>query len=220
MSSHYHCHIDNSKRTLLVIIITIITMLLEITYGFLTNSIALLADGWHMATHTLALGITYATYLVIKHFQKKKQKQKFLYLSEKISSLGGYTSSLLLFITAIWIIFEAITRFFEPLKISFDEAIWVAIIGLFVNLISIFIMGFKNHTFTKDYNYKAAYLHILTDIMTSIFAIIALMGGKYLGWFILDPITGIIAGIVILKWSLSLTKHTMCLLLDLKSVQN
>lgn len=209
---HHHHTIENANRTLYVIIFTIITMIAEVAYGFITNSMALLSDGWHMGTHALALGITFVAYVFM---HKIKDHAKAHHVSEKISSLGGYTSSLFLLLTAVWIIFESITRFFNPLEIHFNEAILVAIIGLVVNLSCVFIMEFKNDGHDKDYNYKAAYLHIITDAMTSVFAIFALILGKYFGWTLLDPTIGILAGILILKWSIDLIKNTTTVLLDL-----
>ncbi len=210
---HCHNHVENANRTLAIIIITIVTMFAEVLYGFLTNSMALLSDGWHMGTHALALAITYVAYVFIN---KIKNHEHAGTVSEKITSLAGFTSSLFLLITAVWIIFESATRFVKPLEISFNEAILVAIIGFVVNVVCIFIMEFKNDKDNKDYNYKAAYLHILTDVMTSIFAIAALLTGKYLGWVLLDPIIGILGGVLILRWSVQLIKDTTTVLLDLK----
>lgn len=216
MSHHRNLHnIENEKRTLLVIILTVIMMFAEIFYGYITNSMALLSDGWHMGTHALALSITYIAYIFINKIKSKNNSDIVI---EKISSLGGYTSSLFLLVTALWIIFESISRFVLPLEISFNEAILVAVIGLIVNLVCVFIMEFKNKQQKKDYNYKAAYLHILTDIMTSVFAIIALLTGKYLGWTILDPIIGIAGGLIIMKWSVGLLSKTSRILLDLKFI--
>lgn len=216
MHDHKHQHhhsIENANRTLLVVILTIITMIIEIAYGFKTNSMALLSDGWHMGTHALSLSVTFVAYIFINKIKNHT-------VSDKISSLAGYTSSLFLLLTAIWIIFESITRFINPIEISFNDAILVALIGFSVNLICIFIMEFKNSTKDEDYNYKAAYLHILTDVMTSVFAIFALLTGKYLGWTLLDPIIGIVGGIVIFNWSIGLIKNTTSILLDLKILKD
>ena len=217
--NHHHHHIKNANRTLFVIIITLITMFAEVLYGFLTNSMALLSDGWHMGTHTLALAITYIAYIFIGRIKAQKHacSQE---VSEKISSFSGYTSALFLLCSALWIIFESLTRCINPLEISFNEAILVASIGLIVNLICIFVMEFKNHQREEDYNYKAAYLHILTDVMTSVLAIIALLSGKYLGLASLDPIIGLFVGLVILRWSIQLIKSTSVVLLDLKLLRN
>ena len=137
-------------------------------------------------------------------------------VSSKISAFAGYTSSLFLLVTAIWIIIEAGERLLNPLKISFNEAILVAVIGLIVNLVCVVIMEYGNKHKDEDYNFKAAYLHILTDALTSVFAIVALFAGKYIGWTFLDPIMGFVGGALILKWSIGLIKDTSKILLDLK----
>ncbi len=222
MGEHEHHHnyvhaADNSQRTLLVILVTLATMVAEVTYGFLTNSMALLSDGWHMGTHALALGITFVAYWYIKKIQQQASVQADV-ISQKVSSLAGYTSSLFLLLSAIWIVFESMERFFKPLQIEFNEAILVASIGLFVNIICILIMEHGHDKKAEDYNYKAAYLHILTDVMTSVFAIVALVAGKYLGWVMLDPIIVLLGGLVILKWSEGLIKDTTKILLDAREI--
>lgn len=227
MSKHKHeiCN-ENEKKTLVVIIFTIITMVAEIIYGYITNSMALLADGYHMGTHALALGLTYAAYVLTR---KLEDSNIFKNGTDKIGTLAGYTSSLFLGLTGIWILIEAFERFIHPLNINFDDAILIAIIGLTVNTICIFIMEGKHkhchneeehHSHEKedceDYNYKAAYLHILADALTSVLAIIALLAGKYLNVTYLDPIIGFIGGILILKWAIGLLKDTTKILLDMK----
>lgn len=211
--NHFHCHNHhekNEKKTLIVIIITLITMFLEISYGYYTKSMALLADGWHMGTHALALFLTLAAYFFVRFFNNSKL---FPNGTRKIPVLAGYTSSLFLGLTGLVVIYESILRFFNPMTISFNTAIFVAIIGLIVNGICIFIMENKNHE--NDYNFKAAYLHILADALTSVFAIIALIAGKFFGLYFLDTIMGLIGGLLILKWSIGLIKDTSIILLDM-----
>ena len=204
-----HCHEishENERKTLIVIIVTLLAMSAEIGYGYFTNSMALLADGYHMGTHALALGLTFAAYILVQKFK-----------SEKIGTLAGYTSSLFLGFTGIWIIIEAIQRLINPLVIKFEEAIVVAIIGLLVNVICIFIMEGKKHNHTEhniDYNFKAAYYHILADALTSILAIGALIAGKFLHFIYFDPIIGILGGILIIKWAIGLLKDTVVLLIQ------
>ena len=218
--AHEHSHAvnnDNERKTLFVIIITLITMTMEITYGYITCSMALLADGYHMGTHAVALGLTYIAYLLIKKF---KNSPHFPNGTDKIGTLTAYTSSLFLGFTGIWIIVEATQRLFLPKEIQYGEALLVAIIGLIVNTLSIIVMEYKgnkeNHCSEEDYNFKAAYYHILADALTSILAISALVIGKYFGIFYLDPIIGILGGILILKWTAGLLKHTTKLLIDMK----
>ncbi len=204
MSHNHRISNRNEKRTLIVIIFTVIAMFAEIVYGYFTNSMALLADGYHMGTHALALGLTFAAYILMRKFN-----------TEKIGTLAGYTSSLFLGFTGLWIIAEAVHRFFNPLEIRFEEAIIVAIIGLIVNVVCILIMECKHHH-EIDYNFKAAYLHILADALTSILAIGALFAGKYFHFIYFDPLIGILGGILILKWAAGLLKDTVVILIDLK----
>ena len=171
---------ENERKTLFVIIITVLTMIAEIVYGYITNSMALLADGYHMGTHALALGLTYAAYVIAR---KLEDSPLFPNGTSKIGTLAAYTSSIFLGLTGLWIIFEAVKRFINPLQIHFNEAILVAIIGLLVNSVCILIMEHGHHIdedeHKEDYNFKAAYYHILADALTSILAIAALIAGKY-----------------------------------------
>ncbi len=224
MHDHHHqiCK-NNEKKTLIVIIFTLIAMVAEIIYGYITNSMALLADGYHMTTHALALGLTYAAYILARKF---KDSDLFKKGTDKIGTLAGYTSSLFLGITGLWIIYEAILRLFNPLSIKFNEAILVAIIGLAVNSICIAIMSKEHkhsenehehhHEHKEDYNFKAAYYHILADALTSILAIIALLAGKYFNFIYLDPIIGCLGGLLILRWAKQLIFDTVKILIDMK----
>ena len=216
---HNHNHQTvkgNENKTLVIIILTVVTMIVEIAYGYITNSMALLADGFHMGTHALALGLTYAAYLLMR---KLNNSNLFPNGTNKISILAAYTSALFLGITGFWIIIEAIQRFINPLKIGFSEAIIVAIVGLIVNGVSIFIMEFQ-HTDKHDYNFLAAYYHILADALTSVFAIGALLIGKYFNIVYLDSIAGILGGVLIIKWAFNLIKHTVKILIDMKEKAN
>lgn len=213
---HHHHHdinSDNEHKTFVVIVLTVVTMVAEIFFGYISHSMALLADGFHMGTHALALTITFLAYVFIRKIQDCENCD---IVSEKISAFAGYTSSLFLLFTAFWIIYESADRLFHPLTISFNEAILVAVIGLLVNFVCVFIMEFGNKHEYEDYNFKSAYLHILTDALTSVFAIIALFAGKYIGWTFLDPIMGFVGGGLILKWSIGLIKDTSKILMDVK----
>ncbi|MCQ2361879.1 MAG: cation diffusion facilitator family transporter [Acidaminococcaceae bacterium] len=204
---HNHNHTlnhNNKQRTLIVIILTILTMGAEIIYGYATNSIGLLADGYHMGTHAFALGITYGAYLLAEHLNSA---------NSKIETLAGYTSAIFLTLSGVWIIIEALHRLFNPLTIDFNEAITVAVIGLAINSICILIMGKGQGT---DYNFQAAYYHILADAVTSVFAIIALLSGKFYNIIYLDPVAGILGGLLILSWSYKLIYKSFFVLTDLK----
>ena len=212
----HHINTENETKTLIVIILTVVTMVAEITYGYLTNSMSLLADGYHMGTHALALGLTYIAYILTRKYE---HSELFPQGTEKIGILTAYTSSLFLGLTGLWIIYEAISRFFNPLKINFNDAILVAIIGLVVNAVCILIMEKHEHSCKhekKDYNFLAAYYHIMADAMTSVLAIVALLIGKCCGVVCFDPIIGILGGFLILRWATKLLKDTVIILLDMK----
>src|SRR5574344_1839196 len=203
------------NKTLLVIIVTLITMIAEIYFGIITHSMALTADGFHMGTHALALTITYIVCILAIKFQAK---------TEKFNALGGYTSAILLGFTSMAIMYESVMRIFKRLSISFIDAI----IGLVVNLVCVLIMGDSHHHHGNEHshhehhheenlNYKAAYLHILADALTSILAIGALIAGKYFGWVVLDPVIGILGGLIIAKWAVELLFSTSKILLDFEA---
>lgn len=212
---------NKEKKTLLVIILTLITMAAEIGFGYLSNSMALLADGWHMGTHAFALSITFFAYIMIRKFAAS---EKLAFGSGKFSPLAGFASAILLGLSGLWILYESAERFFNPLQISFNEAITVAITGLAVNAACIFIMGGHEHGHKhsaecaghkhEDYNFKSAYLHILADALTSVMAIAALFLGKYAGLDFLDCIVGLIGGFMICVWALGLIKSTAKILTD------
>lgn len=218
---HNHQHKitrENEHKTLYVIILTAVTMIAEIAYGYWTNSMSLLADGYHMGTHVLALGLTYAAYILMCCCANSA---KFPHGTQKIGTLAAYTSALFLGITGGWIIAESISRFWFPQNIRFNEAIWVAFIGLAVNFACILIMTHKqqpeHHKHEKDYNFKAAYYHIMADAVTSLLAIAALIIGKYANIVRLDAVIGILGGLLILKWAINLLKHTTIILIDMKT---
>jgi len=217
-------------RTLLVVILTLITMFLEIFYGYITHSMALLADGFHMGTHALALGITFLAYFLSRKFA---ESDLFLNGTDKIKTLAAYTSSIFLGLTGIGIIVESLSKFINPVQIIFSDAIIVAAIGLIVNILSILIMKGKHvhlhigecehhhhhhheEKVKEDSNFKSAYLHILADVLTSVLAILALILCKFLHVTYFDPCIGILGGIVIIKWSIGLIKDTVKELLDMK----
>lgn len=209
--------ISNERRTWLVIVLTAAMMVLEITAGFIFGSMALLADGWHMASHASALGITAIAYYFARRYASDR---RFSFGTGKISELAGYSSALLLALIALLMAYESATRFFFPVAIRFDEAIAVAVLGLIVNLVSALILkekhaGHDHDHHHADHNLKAAYLHVLADALTSILAIVALTTGRFLGWVWMDPLMGIVGAIVIARWSYGLTRDTGSILLDM-----
>tara|TARA_R110000803_G_scaffold24824_2_gene59591 strand:- start:26834 stop:27739 length:906 start_codon:yes stop_codon:yes gene_type:complete len=224
-----HSHnfgIDNEKNTSKVKIVfwlTSIIMVLEISAGTWSGSMALLADGWHMGTHSAAFLITIFAYSYAK---KHANNKSFSFGTGKVNYLGGFASAIALAIVALMMVLESIQRLVEPHNIQFNEAIIVAFIGLAVNVISAFILQDEHHHHHEensdhhhDHNLKAAYLHVLADTLTSVLAIIALLIGKYIGLIWLDPIIGIVGAVVIFHWSFGLIKESSTVLLD-KSVDS
>ncbi len=212
----------NERRTLLVVILTGMTMTVEIIAGHWTGSMALLADGWHMGTHALALGISYVAYLLAR---KHNNSEYFSFGTGKFGVLAGYTSALFLGLAAVWMIAESVARIINPVQIAFTEAIWVTFVGLAVNLASVLILHQSDHHHHHDHdpvtaqahhdhNYRAAYLHVIADTLTSVFALTALLAGRFLGWAFLDPVMGIVGGLLISRWAYQLTSTTGLILLD------
>ena len=182
---------------------------------------ALLADGWHMGTHSAAFLIAIFAYSYAK---KHANNKDFSFGTGKVNSLGGFASAIALAIVALMMIIESVQRLIEPQSIHFNEAIVVAIIGLVVNVASVFILhddhhhhGEPHHHHDHDHNMKAAYFHVLADTLTSLLAIVALLVGKYIGLLWMDPLMGIVGAIVIFRWSYGLVKESSEVLLD-KSV--
>ncbi|WJG28036.1 CDF family Co(II)/Ni(II) efflux transporter DmeF [Vibrio furnissii] len=211
------------KRTLYVLLLTLITMAAEISAGSIYGSMALLADGWHMGTHAAAFCITLFTF---RYARKHQDSRQYTFGTGKVGVLGGYTSAIGLGLVALFMFGESLHRLFNPLSIQFNEAIVVAVIGLLVNVASMFLLHDHHdhhdhhhqhdhdHEHVHDHNLTAAYMHVLADALTSLLAIAALIVGKYLGWVWLDPIMGIVGALVITKWAVGLMKQTAPILLD------
>lgn len=205
-----HTHSHNEHKTKIVVIITAITMVVEIIFGLSTKSMALLADGIHMGSHVLAIGLSWIAYIVVRRLSTN---EKYKGNSNKILSLSGYSSGLLLLLFAFVILFEATKRIINPTHIMYNEAILVAIIGLMVNIVCAFLLQHDHDH--SDNNIKAAYIHVLADTLTSVTAIIGLIAAKQWGIIWLDALGAIISSIVIIKWSVSLLKISGKVLLEL-----
>jgi cation diffusion facilitator family transporter len=205
------------RRTRQVLVLTFLTMMLEITAGIQFGSMALLADGWHMGTHVAAFMIAITAY---RYSRVHAHDQTFAFGSGKVGVLGGFASSVALGVVALMMLIESGERIFNPHIIHFNEAIAVASFGLLINFICALLLKDHHHDNTHDHahhhdhNLKAAYLHVLADALTSVLAIIALVLGKYYGWTWLDPVMGIVGALVITQWSYSLIKETSPVLLD------
>ena len=215
-------HDRNARRTLWVVALTAVMMVAEIAAGLLTGSMALLADGFHMATHAGALAVAAGAYWYAK---RHVRNPRFTFGTGKVGDLAGFASALTLGVVALGIAFESAMRLLRPVNVDFADAIVVAVIGLAVNLVSAALLSHRHehgheHEHTHDphhhhdHNLRAAYMHVLADALTSVLAIVALVCGRYLGWTWLDPAMGIVGALVIARWSWTLMRQTAAILLD------
>ncbi|NLS97696.1 MAG: CDF family Co(II)/Ni(II) efflux transporter DmeF [Planctomycetaceae bacterium] len=212
-------------RTLIVVGLTAATMAVEIAAGMVYGSMALLADGLHMASHAVALSISVLAYV---YARRHARDQRFCFGTGKVNSLAGFTGAILLALFALVMVWESVERLISPVSIQFDQALIVAVLGLIVNGISVFVLGHedehdqqhldhdhgRSHGHKDDHNLRAAYLHVLADALTSLLAIGALLSGKYLGLNWLDPVMGVVGAILVTRWSLGLLATTSRVLLD------
>jgi len=213
----------NEQRTRIVVVVTAVMMVVELIAGWATHSLALLADGWHMATHAGALGLSAFAYW----YARRANMRDYTFGAGKVLALAGYTNAVALVIVALAMVEAAVERFLHPESVAFDEAILVATIGLAVNFVSAWLLRgadthdhshdhnhSHDHDHSHDHNLRSAYKHVLADALTSVLAIAALVGGKYLDWTFLDPVVAIAGSIVILKWGVVLCRTSAAQLLD------
>ncbi len=212
MSEIKHKH---ENKTMWVVLLTATTMVVEIIYGLSTNSMALLADGIHMGSHVLAIGLSWAAYIIVR---KVSKNEKFTGNPDKILSLSGYSSGLMLQVFAIVILVKAVARLYNPVEIVYKEAIIVASIGLVVNIVSAILLHHDHEH--SDHNIRAAYLHVLADTLTSFSAILGLSAAMIWNIPFIDSIAAIISSLVIIKWSIGLLKDSSIVLLDIKQNKN
>jgi cation diffusion facilitator family transporter len=227
-----HSHTFNTgnplaeKNTKRVVIITIVMMIAEIIGGYVFNSMALLADGWHMSSHALALGLSVLAYSFAR---KLANDARFSFGTWKIEILAGYTSAILLLGVAVLMAYQSIERLLQPSSIAYDEAIVIAIIGLIVNLLSAWLLRDSSHhhhghghdhhhghqhDHHEDLNLRSAYIHVIADAATSALAIVALFGGKFWGASWLDPLMGLAGAVLVTIWSIGLLRDSGKILLD------
>lgn len=217
---------QSTKRA---VILTAIMMVVEIVGGWVLNSMALLADGWHMSSHALALGLALFAYAFAR---KHAQNDRFTFGTSKVEVLGGYTSAILLLGVAGLMAFQSVERLFSPKVIHYQEAIFIAVIGLVVNLVCAWWLhdshGHEHghhgqshghgHDHAshghKDLNLRAAYLHVIADAATSVLAIVALIVGMLWGATWMDPVMGIVGAVLVTIWAWGLLRSTSRVLLD------
>ena len=208
------------RRTRYVLLLTAVTMVVEIVAGSLYGSMALLADGWHMGTHVAAFMIAIFAY---QYANKHAENPAYSFGTGKVSVLGGFASAVTLTVVALVMLLESVQRIIDPHPIQFNEAIAVASLGLFINVVSALLLKDDDHHHHHDHhhdhqhhdhNLRAAYFHVLADALTSLLAIVALVSGKYFGWNWMDPVMGIVGAIIITRWSYGLVKQSAPILLD------
>lgn len=235
--SHEHVflardHDRNTRRTMWVVALTAAMMIAEIVAGSVYGSMALLADGFHMATHAGALAVAFFAY---RYAKRHARDPVFTFGTGKVGDLAGFGSALVLGVIALAIGAESLQRLFMPGHVAFDQALMVAALGLVVNLVSAWLLSaggasgaddlhtrahhhdehhHHHHGHAHDNNLRGAYLHVLADALTSVLAIVALAAGKFGGWIWLDPVMGIVGAIVIARWSWGLMRDTASVLLD------
>jgi len=211
------------KRTWIVIALTGVMMVIEVIAGVIFGSMALLADGLHMASHAVALGISAFAYM---YARRHAADPRFTFGTGKVNALGGFTGAILLAGFAFFMAYESVLRLFNPVDIAFNSAIYVAVIGLVINGLSAVILGNPNHAHLHedhpsdshphkhDHNLRSAYLHVMADALTSLTAIVALFAGKQFGAVWMDPVMGIAGSLLVANWSRVLLKETSSVLLD------
>ncbi len=224
------------RRTWVVVGITAVTMLVEIVAGWLTGSMALLADGWHMSTHVVALSIAGSAYVLARRWAKD---DRFAFGTWKIEILGAFTSALLLAVVALAMTVESVMRLVRPETVQFGPALVVAVVGLVVNLACALLLQGHDHGHSHgkthdhhddahdhhdrnhepapragDMNMESAYVHVMADAFTSVLAILALSAGLWLGWTWLDPVMGLVGAGVIAWWAKGLIADSARVLLD------
>ncbi|QNE31634.1 CDF family Co(II)/Ni(II) efflux transporter DmeF [Sphingomonas sp. NBWT7] len=231
--AHHHvflgdAHAANERRTRYVVGLTAAMMVVEIVAGWLTGSMALLADGFHMATHAGALGVAALAY---GYARRHASDPRFTFGTGKVGELAGFASALVLALIALGIGAESVARLFETPTIAYAEALWIAVLGLAVNLVSAWLLGADHHGHShahdhhghdqhahghahRDNNLRSAYFHVLADALTSVLAIVALIAGRYLGWSWADAAMGVVGAVVIARWSWGLLRDTGRVLVD------
>lgn len=224
-----HEHIFNrgnpiaEKKTAWALLLTTVMMVAEIISGYAFNSMALLADGWHMSSHSVALGLAVMAYVLARRYAND---QRFAFGTWKIEILGAYTSALLLLLVAALMLYQSIERLLNPTAVHYDQAIAIAVLGLVVNLACAYLLkddhthghdhdhGHTHDDHHHDLNLRSAYMHVIADAATSVLAIIALFGGKLWGASWLDPAMGIVGAALVSVWAYGLIRDSGRVLLD------
>ncbi len=216
-------HDKHERRTWFVVALTAAMMVAEIVGGTVFGSMAVVADGWHMSTHAGALAIAALAY---RFARRHARDPRFSFGTGKMGELAAFTSAVILALIAAAIGYEAVMRLYAPVAIHFEEATWLAVAGLAVNLVSAWLLFDEDHHaheaehdhahhHVHDSNIRAAYVHVLADAMTSVLAIVALLAGRFYGWVFMDPLMALVGVCVILSWSFGLMRTAGMVLLDM-----
>jgi cation diffusion facilitator family transporter len=231
ISAYTHEHVFDlgnpaaERGTRTVMWVTTAMMIVEIAGGWWLNSMALLADGWHMSSHAIAIGLSAFAYAAARRYAND---QRFAFGTWKIEVLAGFASAIFLLGIAALMVMTSVERFFVPQPIHYVQAIPIAVVGLIVNVACAFILGKAHHhgydsdvhhdderdRRAHDLNLRSAYIHVVADAATSVLAITALTGGLFLGWAWLDPTMGIVGAAVVALWAWGLIAQTSKVLLD------
>lgn len=241
VSAHRHDHRFThdtrhaERNTRRVVVITLVMMVVEVVGGYALNSMALLADGWHMSSHALAMGLSLGAYVLARRYANDR---RFAFGTWKIEILGAFSSALLLGVVAALMLWQSVERMFSPSPIHYDEAIAIAVLGLAVNLLCAWLLrdtphdhghghghshehhhehGHHHHGHGHghhDVNLRAAYIHVIADAATSLLAIGALLGGRFFGASWLDPMMGIVGAVLVTRWAIGLLRESGAILLD------
>ncbi len=223
-------HGRNERRTWIVVALTAGMMAVEILAGLAFGSMALLADGIHMATHAGALTIAGLAYWFAR---RHVRNERFTFGTGKVGDLAGFSSAMILAMVAVLVTVDAISHLMHPVKIAYTEAILVASVGLMVNVVSAWLLKDDHHHDAHDHahdhdheeeghghhqhhdhNLRSAYVHVLADALTSVFAIAALLTARYFGWAWIDPVVGMVGALVVANWAYGLMRDTGLVLLD------
>lgn len=228
LSNWIHDHVfdtgnDAAERSTRVVMwITAVMMVVEIAAGWWYNSMALLADGWHMSSHAVAIGLSAMAYTTARRYARDP---RFAFGTWKVEILGGFASAIFLIGVAVMMLVGSVERIVSPQPIQYQEAIVIAVLGLVVNVVCALILGKAHHhdhghshdhdhDHHHDLNLKSAYLHVIADAATSVLAIVALCGGWIYGWSWLDPVMGIVGAVLVAVWAKGLIADTGKVLLD------
>lgn len=206
--SHYHYHL-HERKTRIAVALACVTMFAELFVGYRVHSISLIMEGWHMLSHVMVLLLANMAYVYIRQRRKELNEVK----QQKVLALAGFGSAISLLLITLWMGVESYEKWMHNEMEVTEMALWISAIGLAVNGISAYLLHQEEVT---DHNLRAAYLHVLSDMVLSIFAIVSLVGAKYFSWFWLDPFTGFLGSLILMRWAYELIRSSWKKILELR----